>query len=350
MKLFVCTSQQLLVYERQEGRWTLTTPLGDRAPQCVALDPSRPERVYCGTAQSGLWRSDDAGHTWTDASSGIPHQMVTSLVVSALEHGQDGGGVVYAGTEPSAVFRSGDGGQTWAELPGLQDLASKPTWSYPPRPETHHVRCIGLDAHEPGRLYVCVENGALVISQDGGQTWEDRVQDSPKDTHTIATHPDAPGRVYASAGDGFVAHGRGYGESRNGGRSWTYPSDGLDAHYGWGLAVDPGDPDTVLGLARPAAGAQPHRCGVVCVPPGRGGTVDARHRGPARAARHACKCTEHQSSSAGVVLRGQQPWRVLFFGCRAQLSAAGRAVARTVPLSPHSGREGVGRLTVQLDS
>jgi hypothetical protein len=245
MRVFVAARQALLMFQERAGYWTVERPLPVPEPLCLAADPAQPNRVYCGTGAQGLWHSDDAGDTWRAVGAGIGQTSVLSVAVSAVERA-NGFGAVYVGTEPSALYRSADGGDTWLEGTGLQNLASKPTWSYPPRPETHHVRQIGLDMHEPGKLFVCIENGALVISQDGGQTWADRTPDSPMDTHTIATHKDAPGRVYCCAGDGFGRRGRGYAQSHDGGVTWTHPDEGLDAQYGWGLAVDPGDPDTVL--------------------------------------------------------------------------------------------------------
>jgi hypothetical protein len=53
--------------------------------------------------------------------------------------------------------------------------------------------------------------------------------------------------VYSAAGDG-------YAESTDGGESWQHPQDGLEHRYVWGLAVDPGDPDTVVASA--ASGAR----------------------------------------------------------------------------------------------
>jgi len=41
------------------------------------------------------------------------------------------------------------------------------------------------------------------VTPDGGETWVDRPEGSRRDTHALATHPDAPDRVYAAAGDGF---------------------------------------------------------------------------------------------------------------------------------------------------
>ncbi|MGQ0548475.1 MAG: WD40/YVTN/BNR-like repeat-containing protein, partial [Armatimonadota bacterium] len=144
----------------------------------------------------------------------------------------------YAGTEPSAVFRSTDGGETWKELHGLSKLPSASTWSFPPRPETHHVRWIGVDPHEPRRLYVAIEAGALVRSLDGGDTWIDRTPDGPYDTHTLALHPHARGRLYSAAGDGYY-------ESRDEGRTWENIESGLRHGYLFGVAVDPADPEMV---------------------------------------------------------------------------------------------------------
>jgi hypothetical protein len=229
----------------------VTTQLADKRPQCVAADPAHPERVYCGTLKEGLWCSDDAGATWRPVGPGIAHTMVMAVAVSTLEQ-VNGFGVIYAGTEPSALYRSDDGGATWRELPSLLDLPSKSTWSFPPRPYTHHVRWITLDPHEPATIYVCIEAGALVRSFDGGQTWDDRHADTPWDTHKLATHPAAPGRLYSAAGDGFSRPGRGYNESRDHATSWQRPDEGLRHHYLWSVAVDPGDAETIVVAASPS--------------------------------------------------------------------------------------------------
>ncbi len=113
---------------------------------CVTVDPLHPQLVYCGTLGSGLWRSDNAGESWRPAGEGIRHSRVQSVTVSRSEQVK-GRGVVYAGTEPSAIFRSEDGGDTWIECSDLASLPSASEWSFPPRPETHHVRWIEADPH-----------------------------------------------------------------------------------------------------------------------------------------------------------------------------------------------------------
>ena len=216
--------------------------------ECLAASPDRPGRIFVGTVESGLQRSTDGGETFQRVAPDAIDDRVTAVSVSP--HGPD---TVWAGTEPSRVYRSTDGGDSWEPRPGLTDLPSADEWSFPPRPHTHHVQWIEPDPHEPGRLYVAIEAGALVRTDDAGKTWQDRPEGARLDNHTIATHPNAPGRVFVAAGDG-------YAESGDGGDTWRYPQDGLDHRYVWSLAVDPADPDRQVVSA--AAGArQAHRTG-----------------------------------------------------------------------------------------
>jgi hypothetical protein len=244
--IYVALPDGLLVLRGHGEAWRAERALEGLPTQCVAADSLRPERVYCGTFGRGLFRSEDAGASWRPAGEGaIRSPQLMSLAVSGTERAGDLG-VVYAGTEPTALYRSEDGGETWAECVALLALPSAPTWSFPPRPYTSHVRAIGLDPNAAGRLYVAIEAGALVRSADGGRTWEDRRPDGPFDTHTLDLPAQTPGRVYSAAGDGFMQPGMGFALSRDGGDTWERPSAGLQHHYLWGLAVDPGDPDALV--------------------------------------------------------------------------------------------------------
>src|SRR5207244_13414389 len=82
-----------------------------------------------------------------------------------------------------------NGGGSWVGLAGLRALPSADTWSFPPRPHTHHVRWIEADVSVADRVFVAIEAGALVGTFDGGRTWRDRVRGGPYDTHTAMTHP-----------------------------------------------------------------------------------------------------------------------------------------------------------------
>lgn len=212
--------------------WTASDHLTGRSFECIAAAPDAPDRVFAGTADSGLLRSVDGGQRWEPV--GGFEDRVTAVTVSPHDPAD-----VWVGTEPSAIYRSPDGGETFSQLDGLTALPWSERWSFPPRPDTHHVRWIAVNPHDPAHVYVAIEAGAFVRSVDGGETWEPHPDGGRRDNHTLATHPDAPCRVYTAAGDG-------YAESTDCGETWAYPQDGLDHRYVWGLAVDPGDPETVV--------------------------------------------------------------------------------------------------------
>jgi len=235
--LVIATPERLLIV-RQAAHWSVESQLEGESPNCLAVDPRDPTRLYCGTAGHGLHRSTDGGRTWTPVGAGIRHSEISAVAVSPRE-GSRTLGVVYAGTNPSSVFRSEDGGESWRELSGMLSLPSAGEWSFPPHPETHHVRWIEPDPNVKGRVYVAIEAGALVRTFDGGQTWTDRVSGGPYDTHTAATHRRARGRVYSAAGDGYF-------QSDDAGDSWVNFEVGLRHRYLVGVAADPVDPDMVV--------------------------------------------------------------------------------------------------------
>lgn len=236
--LYLATGDALAVIRPRRSRWEAALELVGLPTQCAAADPLRPERLYCGTFGRGAWRTDDAGRSWRPVGEGIAYGEIMSVAVSAVERAGEAG-VVWAGTEPSALFRSEDGGATWSERGALRSLPSAPTWSFPPRPWTHHVRWIMPDPVAPARLFVAIELGGVMRSLDAGVTWEDRKPGSQPDAHTLGAHPLAPGRVYEAAGGG-------YAESRDAGATWRRADTGLRHRYLWSLAVDPEDPETIV--------------------------------------------------------------------------------------------------------
>lgn len=238
MTILLATEDGLAVAHKQDGTWQTHVTLRNHDCQAVAFDPHRPGRAYCGTFDAGLWMSEDAGETWQPVFGQLPEAAVMSVAVSPLRQ-MNGYGLLWAGTEPSRLFFSEDGGESWQEREGLQSIPSKPSWSFPPRPWTHHTRWIEPDANDPNLLYVGIELGGVMRSPDQGLHWEDRKPNSQHDCHTLATHSAAPGVIYEAAGGGFAM-------STDGGQSWQRPTEGMRHHYVYGLAVDSGDPHTVI--------------------------------------------------------------------------------------------------------
>ena len=248
--LYLAFDKALAIVHQHHQRWEVDFHLIESRPQCLAVDPLHPQLVYCGTFDQGLWQSSDAGATWKHAGAGIASEKVMAVAVSPLEQAH-GSGIVYAGTEPTALYRSEDQGQSWQDLAALRALPSAPTWSFPPRPWTSHIRWIAPDPLLAGRLFAAVEAGALLRSLDGGQTWEDRKAGGPFDTHTLALPRLAPNRLYSAAGDGFMQAGTGFVQSNDGGETWFRPDDGLVYHYLWSVAADPANPETLIISASP---------------------------------------------------------------------------------------------------
>src|SRR5512133_1420770 len=226
--LYAATGDAIARLDENGGAWQTTLSLTGSGAQCLALDPSDPDLVYAGLRDGGVRRTTDGGESWID--SRLPAPGVFSLAVSAAD------GAVYAGTEPSALYRSDDRAETWQELAALLELPSRPTWSFPPRPWTSHVRWIAPNPHDADLLLVGIELGGLMRSLDGGVSWQDHRPGAQRDVHSLAWHPRAEGRAYEAGGGGAAW-------SKDGGESWQPADAGRDRNYTWAVAVEPDDPN-----------------------------------------------------------------------------------------------------------
>jgi photosystem II stability/assembly factor-like uncharacterized protein len=227
-RVYAATGDGIARLDEVDGVWTVELSLVGSGAQCLAVDPADPETVYAGLRQGGVQRTSDGGRTWADC--GLPEPAVFSLAVGAADE------AVYAGTEPSRLFRSDDGGDSWLALDGLLELPSRPTWRFPPRPWTSHVRWIAPSPHAPEVILVGIELGGLMRSVDGGETWQDHRPGAQRDVHSLAWHPRVAGRAYEAGGGGAAA-------STDWGESWQAADEGRDRHYTWSVAVDPEDPE-----------------------------------------------------------------------------------------------------------
>jgi photosystem II stability/assembly factor-like uncharacterized protein len=231
MPILVATDREVIIVDIERGASASARGITDR-PTCLAADALAHGRAWCGTHRDGVFRTDDGGQSWR--SVGLTGRLIMAIAASPADRD-----VVWVGTEPSEVWRSGDAGDTWEQTSRLETLSSSSEWSFPPRPDSHHVRWIACHPLEPGRLWVAIEAGALVSTIDSGRTWRDRVVGGPWDTHELAVHRDAPDTLRVSAGDGYF-------ESDDGGATWRSPSAGLEVGYLRSVAIDPGQPDVVL--------------------------------------------------------------------------------------------------------
>ena len=227
-RLWGATGDGVVRIDEDGGRWRVLLSLAGSGAQCLSPDPRDPDVAYAGLREGGLRKTADGGETWRDV--GLPEPGVFSVAVSPVD------GAIYAGCEPSRLFRSEDGGESWNALDSLLELPSQPTWSFPPRPWTSHVRWIAPSPLDARLLLVGIELGGLMRSADGGETWADHRPGAQPDVHSVVWHQSEAGRAYEAGGGGAAF-------SVDGGDTWTPADHGRDRNYTWAVATDPGDPD-----------------------------------------------------------------------------------------------------------
>jgi photosystem II stability/assembly factor-like uncharacterized protein len=231
MPILVATDREVVIIDVERSTSVSARGISDR-PTCLTADALAHGRAWCGTHRDGVFRTDDGGRSWR--SVGLAVRLIMAIAASAVERD-----LVWVRTEPSEVWRSADAGTTWEQTSRLETLSSSSEWSFPPRPDTHHVRWIACHPLEPERLWVAIEAGALVSTIDVGRAWRDRVTGGPWDTHELAVHRNAPNALRVSAGDGYF-------ESDDAGATWRSPSTGLEVGYLGSVAIDPGEPEVVV--------------------------------------------------------------------------------------------------------
>jgi photosystem II stability/assembly factor-like uncharacterized protein len=228
--LILVAKNGVMALERERGEWREAARglEGQRVTSVIAR-----EGVILAGTTDGVFRSDDLARTWQAASVGL-----TQRHVRWLAYHPDISDSEFAGTEPAAIFVSRDGAATWRECPEVARLRDERRWSLPYSPEAGCVR--GFAFHGQ-RAYAAVEVGGVLRSDDGGATWGMsgevgyRAPLVHPDVHSIAVHPTSPDLVFAPTGGGFYRSG-------DGGATW----ERLYACYCRAAWLDPTDPDHLI--------------------------------------------------------------------------------------------------------
>ncbi len=159
-------------------------PEGSQYPefgQCVhkvARHPSRPERLYLQN-HGGVYRSDDEGGAWTYIGDGLPSDFGFPIVVHPHEPDtvfvfpNGSGDGRYPPGAKARVWRSRDAGDSWTELGGGDGGLPDDFWVGVMR----DAMC--ADDHDEAGLYFGARNGAVWGSSDGGEHWRQVVVNLP---------------------------------------------------------------------------------------------------------------------------------------------------------------------------
>jgi photosystem II stability/assembly factor-like uncharacterized protein len=259
-------------------KWRDVGPMRGGRTYAVAGHADQPDTFYMGSVGGGVWKTENAGHTWYPISDeGIPIGSIGAIAVAPSDPN-----VVYVGTgEPdirsqhsygNGMYKSTDAGKTWTHI-GLD--------------ATEHIGRIVVDPVDAKRVYVAVlghiynanpERG-VYRSTDGGTTWKKILanQKTPNDVGAIelALDPKNPKVIYASmwatrrppwsvyAPSNLP--GGGLFKSTDGGDNWKQLSGGLpaDDFVGKiGIAISASNPNRIYAAVDDTGAA---------VPPARGG-------------------------------------------------------------------------------
>ena len=185
--------------------------------QTVTSVIAREGVILAGTHQ-GVFRSDDLGASWFQASQGLDERRVRWLA-----YHPDISDFELAGTEPAGIYISRDGAHSWRVCPEVTQMRVDYNWSLPYSPRAGCVRGFAISG---SHAYAAVEDGAVLASQDGGERWElaagsrGHPDHHPaggfihSDVHSIEVSSSSPKRVYAPTGGGLYA-------SDDGGETWS---------------------------------------------------------------------------------------------------------------------------------
>lgn len=158
---------------------------------------------------------------------------------------------LYAGVEPAALFKSTDAGATWSLVQGLHDHPHRTQWM--PGGGGLCLHTVLPDPSNSKRLFVAISTGGVYRTDDGGENWQPRnqgvrAQFLPPDqrypewgqcVHKIVSHPANPQRM-------FLQNHWGLYRSEDGGDSWTDIANGVPSDFGFAMEVDPNDADSVF--------------------------------------------------------------------------------------------------------
>ena len=228
--------------------------------------PSQPQTFYMGSTGGGVWKTTDAGHSWKNISDGF--FAVASM--GAIDVSLSDPNVVYAGTGSSkirsnvsigrGIYRSNDAGKTWS-FAGLRDVGQISTVRiHPADPNTVYVAALG-------NPFLANKDRGVYRTTDGGKSWKNVLHLSDElGAADIELQPGNPDVIFACMWHGLrkpwtIISGStdgGIFKSADRGETWTKLAGGLPNQlFGRSnVAISASKPNRIYALieAKPGSG------------------------------------------------------------------------------------------------
>ncbi|HEY2824005.1 MAG TPA: hypothetical protein VGI83_00515, partial [Gemmatimonadales bacterium] len=203
----------------------------------VAMDPSNPDVLYAaslererreygflpGGPESALYKTIDAGKTWTQLTNGLPTGELGRIGVSVCKSKpQTVYAVIHAKGNTGGVFRSDDAGATWR---GGLNASNSTAWYY------SQVRCDPTDPEHVVRLLASAQE-----SFDGGKTWTAFPPSGGThgDHHALWINPENPEQEILGNDGGLYM-------SFDGGHSWDHKENIIVGQF-YAIGLDDAQP------------------------------------------------------------------------------------------------------------
>ena len=221
----------------------------------IKMDPEDPDVMYVTDTNSGINKSIDGGKTWFPLNDGINLKRGNSndlIPVFCVTIDPNNSSIIWIGLQDfGAVFRSDDGGLTWERrINGINEDRNFSVRGISVQPgDSSTVYVAGeIQTGKQGREFDIVK-GVVYKSMNGGNTWE-VIWRGDNLARYVLIDPSDVNVLYVSTGifdrEGFETNGIGVQKSVDGGISWKEINNGLRNLYVGSLAMHPENPQILL--------------------------------------------------------------------------------------------------------